>query len=143
MAEQILERLRFPRKDIDYVVHAVRCHMQFKDAMEMRKATVRRLLLRETFPLEIELHRLDCLGSHGRLDVYDYLLEARKHLDERPEMIPPLLTGDDLIRLGMAPGPALGQMLTELRDKQLQEELATKEQALAWATKQIASQSSV
>jgi poly(A) polymerase len=139
MAEQILERLRFPRRDTDHIVHAVRCHMQFKDAMEMRKSTVRRLLLRETFPLEIELHRLDCLGSHGSLEVYDYLLEARRQLDQRPEMIPPLLTGDELIRLGMSPGPALGKMLTELRDKQLQEELATKEEAIAWATEQLAS----
>src|SRR5882672_3868914 len=32
MAEKILERLRFPRKEIERVVTAVRCHMQFKDA---------------------------------------------------------------------------------------------------------------
>ena len=48
--------------------------MQFKDALQMRKSTLRRLLMRPTFPLELELHRLDCLGSHGRLDVYDFLV---------------------------------------------------------------------
>src|SRR5205807_10507118 len=52
MASEILERLRFPRKQIDAVVKAVRCHMQFKDTLEMRKSTLRRLLLRPTFPLE-------------------------------------------------------------------------------------------
>jgi len=45
----------------------VRCHMQFKDAPQMRKSTLRRLLLRPTFPLELELHRLDCLGSQWPL----------------------------------------------------------------------------
>ena len=74
MATEILERLRFPRKQIEEVVEAVRHHMQFKDAPQMRKATLRRLLMRPTFPLELELHRLDCLGSHGRLDVYDFLV---------------------------------------------------------------------
>ena len=74
MAEAILERLRFPRKQIEDIVQAVRYHMQFKDALQMRKSTLRRLLMRPTFPLELELHRLDCLGSHGRLDVYDFLV---------------------------------------------------------------------
>ena len=46
--------------------------MQFKDVKQMRKATLRRLLLRETFPLELELHRLDCLGSHGDLSHYEF-----------------------------------------------------------------------
>ena len=41
----------------------------------MRKATLRRMLMRPTFPLELQLHRVDCLGSHGRLDVYDFLVE--------------------------------------------------------------------
>src|SRR5262249_69317 len=39
MAKNILERLRFPRRQVDDVVKAVRYHMQFKDALEMRKST--------------------------------------------------------------------------------------------------------
>ena len=67
---------------------------------------LRRLLLRPTFPLEMDLHRLDCLGSHGRLEVYDFLLAQAKELDKQPKIRPPLLKGDDLIALGMKPGPA-------------------------------------
>jgi len=132
MAETILERLRFPRKQIDAVVQAVRCHMQFKDAMEMRKSTLRRLLLRPTFPLELELHRLDCVGSHGRLDVYNFLVQQAKELESQPQIRPPLLTGDALIALGMKPGPALGALLAELREKQLQDELKTPAEAKEW-----------
>ena len=55
MAEEILERLRFPRKQIEEIATAVRYHMQFKDAPQMRKATLRRMLLRETFPLELAI----------------------------------------------------------------------------------------
>jgi poly(A) polymerase len=137
MAAQILERLRFPRKHIDDIVRAVRCHMQFKDALEMRKATLRRLLMRPTFPLELELHRLDCLGSHGHLDVYNFLLEQAKELENLPATGPPLLTGKDLLALGMKPGPAMGKLLEQAREKQLQDELQTPEDARQWAAGQI------
>jgi poly(A) polymerase len=137
MAEKILERLRFPRKEIGAVSKAVRHHMQFKDALQMRKSTLRRLLMRPTFPLELELHRLDCLGSHGRLDVYHYLVNQSREMEQRPEIRPPLLTGDDLKRLGMKPGPAMGKLLAEIREKQLQDELKTADQARAWARKRI------
>ncbi len=137
MGEQILERLRFPRKSIDAVVKAVRCHMQFKDARQMRKATLRRLLLRPTFPLELELHRLDCLGSHGKLDVYDFLSEQARELANQPQLRPPLLRGEELMALGMKPGPALGALLAELREKQLQDELRTPAEARKWAREKL------
>lgn len=137
LAEQILERLRFPRKQIEAVATAVRHHMQFKDAPKMRKATLRRMLLRETFPLELDLHRLDCLGSHGRLDVYDFLVAQAAALAEQPEIRPPLLTGADLIALGLKPGPVLGRLLADLREKQLQDELKTPEQARSWVSQRV------
>ena len=138
MAAKILDRLRFPRKDIEAVVQAVRCHMQFKDATQMRKSTLRRLLLRPTFPLELQLHRVDCLGSHGRLDVYDFLVEQAKELDKQPQIRPPLLKGGDLMKMGMSPGPAMGALLDEIREKQLQDELKTPAEARTWAKEQLA-----
>ena len=137
MAEEILKRLRFPKKQIEEIVACVRQHMQFKDVKQMRKATLRRLLMRETFPLELELHRLDCLGSHGQLDLYEFLLVQAEELKKKPAIRPPLLTGKDLIELGMKPGPAMGALLAEIREKQLQDELKTPRQARAWVKKQI------
>jgi len=139
IAREILERLRFPRKQTDDIVQAVYCHMQFKDAFEMRKATLRRLLLRPTFPLELELHRLDCLGSHGQLDIYDFLVEQSRQLQQQPHIVPPLLKGEDLIALGMNPGPSLGALLAEIREKQLADDLQTAEEARVWAKQRIES----
>jgi poly(A) polymerase len=133
MAADLLGRLRFPRKQIEAVAQVVRHHMQLKDAPQMRRATLRRVLLRDTFPLELELHRLDCLGSHGRLDVYDFLAAAAAALRDQPHIRPPLLTGADLIRLGLKPGPAMGRLLAEARERQLADELKTRADALAWA----------
>jgi poly(A) polymerase len=137
MAQEILERLRFPRKQIEEIVKAVRYHMQFKDVPQMRKATLRRLLLRPTFPLELELHRLDCLGSHGQLDIYDFLVRQGAELKEMPQLAPPLLKGNDLIALGMKPGPEMGALLTEIREKQLSDELKTPAEARQWAEKKL------
>jgi poly(A) polymerase len=138
MAEKILARLRFPKKQTDEIVACVRRHMQFKDVKQMRKATLRRMLLRETFPLELELHKLDCLGSHGDLEFYDFLAGKAVELEKRPAIRPPLLTGGDLIALGLKPGPALGALLAEIREKQLADELKTPRQARAWMRKKLA-----
>ncbi len=103
----------------------------------MRKATLRRLLLRETFPLELELHRLDCLGSHGDLDYYNFSVGQSAELEKQPAIRPPLLTGRDLIKLGMSPGKEMGALLAEIREQQLADELKTPGRAKAWAKKQI------
>jgi poly(A) polymerase len=137
MSEKILDRLKFPRRQIDEISAAVLHHMQFKDAPQMRKATLRRMLMRETFPLELELHRLACLGSHRRLDIYDFLREQRAHLNDQPHLHPPLLNGNDVIALGARPGPELGALLHELRDKQLAEELTTPEAARDWVKSRL------
>jgi poly(A) polymerase len=137
LAERILTRLRFPKKQVEEIVACVRQHMQFKDVKQMRKATLRRLLLRKTFPLELELHRLDCLGSHGALDHYEFLVQQAAELEKQPAIRPPLLTGNDLIALGVKPGPAMGAMLAEIREKQLQDELKTPRQARAWVKKRL------
>jgi poly(A) polymerase len=137
MARHMLNRLRFPKKDMDEIVACVRQHMQFKDVKQMRKATLRRLLLRETFPLELDLHKLDCLGSHRSLEHYDFLVEQAEELKKKPKIRPPLLTGDDLIALGMKPDPALGALLHEIREKQLSDELKTKREAKAWVKKKL------
>ena len=138
MAEKILQRLRFPKKQTEEIVVCVRNHMQFKDVRQMRKATLRRLLLRETFPLELELHRLDCLGSSGDLEYYHFLVGQAAELATQPAIRPPLLTGDDLIRLGLKPGKPLGALLEEIREKQLADELQTTRAARAWVKKRLA-----
>jgi len=45
---------------------------------------------------------------------------------------PPLITGDDLKRLGLPPGPAYRELLDAVRDAQLDQRLATRADALAF-----------
>ena len=137
MAGKILRRLRFPKKQVEEIVACVRNHMQFKDVKHMRTATLRRLLMRETFPLELELHRLDCLGSSGDLGHYNFLVAEAEALKHQPSIRPPLLTGDDLLALGIPRGKKIGQLLHEVREKQLADELKTAEAARKWVKEQL------
>lgn len=49
---------------------------------------------------------------------------------------PPLLTGRDLIALGIRPGPQLGALLTALREAQMTDKVATRDAALAFVQQQ-------
>ena len=78
--------------------------------------------------LELELHRLDCLSSHAKLDLYDYAQAKLSQYAAQPLLPPPLVTGKDLIALGHTPGPKMGRLLQKLYTLQL--EGATRETLL-------------
>ena len=132
MASDILKRLKFPNKVIEAVTEMVANHMTFKDVQKMREAKLKRFMARPTFEDETELHRVDCLGSWGGLDNYDFLNQKRTEFDNEPIIPPPLLTGNDLIEIGWEPGPRLGEVLTKVQDMQLEKNLNSKEEALDW-----------
>ena len=70
MTEKIMRRLRFSNEEIEATVEMVQNHMVFKDVQNMRVARLKRFMARPTFDDELELHRVDCLASHGLLDNY-------------------------------------------------------------------------
>jgi tRNA nucleotidyltransferase/poly(A) polymerase len=136
MTGAIMQRLRFSRAEIDATVEAVRQHMVFKDAPQMRIAKLKRFMARPTFADELELHRVDCAGSHGMLDNYEFLQRKREEFANAPIIPPPLVRGDDLIALGFKPGPLFGQILEAVETRQLEGALRDREAALAWVRKE-------
>jgi tRNA nucleotidyltransferase/poly(A) polymerase len=135
MSQAVMERLRFSGAEIETVVQAVRSHMMFKDVPKMRPAKLRRFLARENFPLELELHRVDCLSSHGDLENFEFLLRKEKEFENEPLIPPPLVNGHDLIRLGLSPGPRFGEILEKVQTAQLEGEVRSREEALALVRK--------
>jgi poly(A) polymerase len=130
MAEAVMMRLRFPRHEIDLVVEAVRNHMVFKDVQQMRPARLRRFMARPHFGIELELHRVDCAGSHGDLENYQFLVHKASEFAREPLIPPPLVRGDDLISMGLKPGPKIGELLEAVQTAQLEGEVTTRAQAL-------------
>ena len=137
MAEAVGQRLRLSNKQLEIVIGLVRDHLKFKDVKQMRESTLKRFLRQPHFAEHLELHRLDCLASHGDLTNWQF---CRKKLTELPpEVIRParLLTGDDLIRLGYSPGSLFAEILTAVEDAQLEGRITTREEAIALVEKQF------
>lgn len=132
MTEAIMERLRFSRAEIEATVEAVRQHMVFKDVPNMRVAKLKRFMARPTFEDELQLHRVDCESSHGMMENYDFLQKKKEEFANEPIIPPPLVRGDDLIALGMKPGPKFGEILEAVETRQLEGALKDREEALEW-----------
>ena len=137
MAEEICEGLRLPTRATERVRELVKHHLRFKDFPHMRRSTQKRFLWMEGFEEHLELHRLDCISSHG--DLTNYHL-ARKVLEEtsteqiRPA---PLLTGDDLIEQGYTPGPLFKEILTGVEDAQLEGTITCRADALDFVAEEF------
>jgi poly(A) polymerase len=138
MTEDIMERLRFSRAEIDATVEMVRQHMVFKDVPKMRVAKLKRFMARPTFEQEMELHRVDCSSSHAMLDNYDFLQRKKEEFANEPIIPPPLVRGDDLIAMGMKPGPRFGEILEAVETRQLEGALTTREEAIEWVKQEYA-----
>ena len=132
MTEVIMQRLRFSRAEIDATVEAVRQHMVFKDVPNMRMAKLKRFMARPTFEDELELHRVDCESSHGMMENYDFLRQKQDEFANEPIIPPPLVRGNDLLALGLKPGPKIGEILEAVETRQLEGALRDREEALEW-----------
>jgi poly(A) polymerase len=137
IAHEILTRLRFSNAVIDQVQALIANHMRFKDVPKMRESKLKRFLRMPGIEEHLELHRLDCVSSHGSLANYRFVRDKQRELP--PEQLRPALfvTGRDLIAAGCRPGPAFGPALQEAEDAQLEGRAATKEEALKIALAKI------
>jgi tRNA nucleotidyltransferase/poly(A) polymerase len=130
IAREILNRLKFSNAEIDQVIALIANHMRFSHVHQMRESTLKRMLRLPAFEEHLELHRLDCSSSHGHLDNYEF---AKTRFEQSaPEELRPLrlVTGDDLIAAGYAPGPDFSRMLEVAEDAQLEARIQSKEEGL-------------
>jgi len=156
IAEEALARLRFSRKEIDYVSFLVAEHMRVARLPEMGLGKQVLLLtsgeeegvdlsrFAQRFPKFSDLLRLlicDAEASVHRssawLPVLSQTVNLLVHL-RRVQGIKrarELLSGEDLLAMGEAPGPRLGQILAEIHERILAGDISTREEALREAAK--------
>jgi poly(A) polymerase len=139
MAVEIMQRFRCPNDLINAVEIAVRHHMRFSAVPDMRNATLRKWVGAPTFPLELELHRIDCISCHGSLDHYEQIKTFRDTLANEPALPKPLITGRDLIDRNISTGPLMGVILKHLYDQQLEGAFGDPTSAHAWLDEHLSS----
>lgn len=130
IAHKMLTRFRYPNEEIAQAEALIANHMRFMDVPHMKESTLKRFLRQPLFEQHLELHRLDCSSSHGKLDNFEYV---RDRLADQPqeELKPvPLLRGEDLIAAGYKPGPQFSRMLAMVEDAQLEMRVRTQFEAI-------------
>jgi poly(A) polymerase len=130
MAAEICRRLRFSNYETDQILALVDNHMRFADVQRMKQSTLKKFLRLPAFDEHLELHRIDCLSSHGQLDSYEYSREQLRSLPPEAIRPTPLITGRDLIEAGYEPGPRFKEVLAAVEDAQLEGRLTSREAAM-------------
>ena len=144
--------LKLSRDEIDQVNRTIRNHMRLNQFSRMPGTPTLRALYRYVRAVgdcapELTLFALaDCYGKRGPNTSPDdcaasqrmatHLLALYYQRFDASIAPAPLLTGKDLLALGMSPGPTFGKLLGQLREAQMVGELSSTEQALAWVTGQ-------
>lgn len=142
IAVEILKRLKRSRAVWERAAYLVKSHLRHTQAPKMRLSTLKRFLGEEGIEELLELVRIDALSANGDLQYYDFC--RRKMAELKAEQIhpEPLLRGRELIEMGFTPGPLFQKILHQVEEAQLEGELRTKEQAMAWVMKHYGQSSS-
>lgn len=135
MAEEILKRLKRGRAIWERVSYLVHNHLRHVQAPEMRLSTLKRFLREEGINELLELTRIDALSSNGDLRYYQFCKARLATLEEEEIRPTPFVRGDDLIALGLKPGPLFSEILRQVEDRQLGGELRNRDEALDWVNR--------
>jgi poly(A) polymerase len=142
-AERIMERLKFPKKEQDTILYAIKNHMHMHHLPELREAKQIRIVQHKDFPVLMELYKADLAGSvpddpNIRENDYKKLAYVEDiYHREKDSKYPPFVTGDDLIALGMKPGKKFAEILEDVYQLQLEKQFNSKEQALDYISKKL------
>lgn len=147
---EIAGRFRLGHQARDYMTRLIGWHMrpfhllQEKDQGRMTPRALLRLVreINEDLDSVFLLALADCRAARGPdrpPDLEDRLVrlwqEARRVQQEiliPQENAPPLVTGEDLIRLGLTPGPIFKKILLQIKEERWSGEIMTREEALCW-----------
>ncbi len=129
MAVAICQRLRRSRASWERVEYLVRNHLRLVQAPEMRLSTLKRMLAEAGFDDLLRLARWDALASNCDLRYVLFCERRRTELQHEPLRPARLLGGNDLLALGYAPGPQIGDILRALEEAQLEGEVGTRDEA--------------
>jgi len=137
IAEGICQRLHFPNEHTEQIIALVDNHMRFMDAMRMNESTLKKFLRMPKFEEHLELHRLDCLASNGKMGSYDFVKQKLDSMPPEAMRPAPLVTGDQLIAAGYEPGPRFKAILAAVEDAQLENRLTNSEEAMVFIRREF------
>jgi poly(A) polymerase len=127
--EQIADRLRLSGAEKTRTAWLVEHQRSLDDAPTLPLSKLKTLLVQPGIEELLALHRARALASGSSLAAVEHC-EAMLR-DTPPDVLnpPPLLTGEDLIAMGLNPGPEFKRILDAVREAQLGGQVKTPQDA--------------
>jgi poly(A) polymerase len=137
LAAGIAWRLRLSNAEKDRLVWLIRHQAALFEAPQQKPHHWRPLLAEPAAGELIALHRAEALACGGfRLEAVEMCAHWLREWPPEKLNPPPLLRGSDLLALGIPAGPQIKWLLELVRQAQWDDQIQTKEQALAWVQQQ-------
>ena len=148
LARNILTRLKAPNEIIDRVCNLILLHMRLHEAGDpLSPKALRRIIgkIGDDYKILVQLSQADALGKKDipeeerneiETQYQDYnrkFEEAQNSMGGNKPQRP--INGNDLMELGIEPGPKMGEIFKEIDEKLLENPGLSKEEALGIARK--------
>ncbi len=141
IAESAARRLKLSNAERERITWLVRYHQYLGEAKRLREAKLKRILSEPGIDELLALHRADALASTGDTSQVEYCEHYLRNQPSGPINPPPLLTGHDLVRHGLRPGPQFAVLLDQVREGQLEGRIRSKREALDWVDHHLGAES--
>jgi poly(A) polymerase len=138
---RIMERLKFSRLEIIHTVCLVTRIRQFHTVRDMSLAGLKRFFRLQRFEDHLELERICRTASAADLQDYEFALKTFRGWTPEDIWPTPLITGEDLIALGIPQGPVYKEILSVVEDEQLEGRLSIRDAAIEFVKKRYGHQS--
>ena len=127
------------REVLALVAHHLKPGMLHKRRDQVSDAAFRRLALKVNLELLARVAKADCLGRTGSFDcsAMDWFLERARSLGVEHQPPARLVLGRHLLELGVTPGPHMGEMLSEIYERQLDGVFRTTDEGIELAKELI------
>lgn len=131
-AAEICRRLRLSNREVDDVAWLVGHRGALRQAADFPKCRLKRLLAQPLIHDLVALERSFARAAGTSLadvEFCEHYLKATPPAEINP---PPLITGDDLLAQGLVAGARFKELLEAARDAQLDGQIGTRDEALAF-----------
>lgn len=149
-AKEILFDLKYDNDTIDKIYYIISNHMKLHQ--KLAKSTIKRLMLTKTdngyiynpvFDELLKLHKYEMDASikvfkeeekRTEEDLLRNVKDIKAELEEelKKQAIKRLITGYDVMNIGIEPGPIISEIMTKIEDAQLEGTIKTREDALIY-----------
>ena len=135
---RIAQDLKLSGSETNHVMSLVKCLPRFGMLRDLSISDLKRFLRMPRFEDHLELARISATAGHRDLDAWNFAVHMLRKWSADEIAPPPLMSGDDLIIMGLRPGPLFKEILTRVEDEQLEGRLQTSEQALSFVRENYA-----